>query len=108
MEATRRWAPDGIYANVLNPGAIATNLQQHTGGLKTPPERRKTSSQGAATTLLLATSPLLAGIGGRYFEDSNEAEVVVYRPVDYRGVAAYALDAANAERLLDVALPLIA
>ncbi|TGE22751.1 SDR family NAD(P)-dependent oxidoreductase [Hymenobacter metallicola] len=108
VEATRRWATDGIYANALNPGAIATNLQQHTGGLKTPPERRKTPSQGAATTLLLATSPQLAGIGGRYFEDGNEAEVVFHRPADYRGVAAYALDAANAERLWDAALNLIA
>ncbi|MBO2012106.1 SDR family NAD(P)-dependent oxidoreductase [Hymenobacter negativus] len=108
VEATRRWARDGIYANALNPGAIATNLQKHTGGLKTPPERRKTSAQGAATTILLATSPLLAGIGGRYFEDCNEAEIVLRRPADYQGVAAYALDAANAERLWDVALNLIA
>lgn len=108
VEATRRWAKDGIYANALNPGAIATNLQKHTGGLKTPPERRKTTAQGAATTILLATSPLLAGIGGRYFEDCNEAETVFQRPADYRGVAAYALDAANAKRLWDVALNLTA
>jgi NAD(P)-dependent dehydrogenase (short-subunit alcohol dehydrogenase family) len=107
VEATRRWAGDGIFANALNPGAIATNLQKHTGGLKTPPERRKTTAQGAATTILLALSPLLEGIGGRYFEDCNEAEVVLRRPADYRGVAAYALDAANAERLWDVALKLI-
>jgi len=63
-EATRRWAGEGIYANALNPGSIATNLQKHTGGLKTPPEKRKTPQQGAATSVLLATSPLLAGIGG--------------------------------------------
>jgi NAD(P)-dependent dehydrogenase (short-subunit alcohol dehydrogenase family) len=107
VEATRRWAQDGIYANALNPGAIATNLQKHTGGLKTPPERRKTPSQGAATSILLATSPLLEGIGGRYFEDCNEAEVVFRRPADYRGVAAYALDAVNAERLWEVALQLV-
>jgi NAD(P)-dependent dehydrogenase (short-subunit alcohol dehydrogenase family) len=107
VEATRRWAKDGIYANSLNPGAIATNLQKHTGGLKTPPERRKTTAQGAATTILLALSPLLEGIGGRYFEDCNEAEVVLQRPADYQGVAAYALNAANAEQLWDVALKLI-
>ncbi|MBC8082461.1 MAG: SDR family NAD(P)-dependent oxidoreductase [Hymenobacter sp.] len=108
VEATRRWAKDGIHANALNPGAIATNLQKHTGGLKTPPERRKTPAQGAATTILLAASPLLAGVGGRYFEDCNEAEVVFRRPADYRGVAAYALDPANAERLWNVALELTA
>lgn len=108
VEATRRWAKDGIYANSLNPGAIATNLQKHTGGLKTPVERRKTPAQGAATTILLAASPLLAGVGGRYFEDCNEAETVLRRPADYRGVAAYALDPANAERLWNVALELTA
>jgi NAD(P)-dependent dehydrogenase (short-subunit alcohol dehydrogenase family) len=40
VEASRRWA-DGITANALMPGSFATNLQRHTGGLKTPPERRK-------------------------------------------------------------------
>ena len=107
VEATRRWAGDGIVANALNPGAIATNLQQHTGGLKTPPERRKSTAQGAATSVLLAAAPLIEGIGGRYFEDCNEAPSVARRPADYRGVAAYAIDAANAERLWNMALPLL-
>jgi NAD(P)-dependent dehydrogenase (short-subunit alcohol dehydrogenase family) len=108
VEATRRWADEGIYANAVNPGAIATNLQKHTGGLKTPPERRKTVAQGAATSVLLAASPLLERIGGRYFEDCNEAPIVTRRPSDYRGVAHYAVDPANAQRLWDVALRLIA
>ena len=109
VEATRRWARDGILANALNPGAIATNLQKHTGGLKTPIERRKTPAQGAATSVLLAGSPLLNGIGGRYFEDCNEAPVVRKRPVDFSGgVASYALDPANAERLWSIALKIIA
>jgi NAD(P)-dependent dehydrogenase (short-subunit alcohol dehydrogenase family) len=99
VEATRRWAADGIVANAINPGAVATNLQKHTGGLKTPPERRKNTAQGAATSVLLAASPLLGGVGGRYFEDCNEAPVVRARPADYRGVAAYALDPILAERL---------
>jgi NAD(P)-dependent dehydrogenase (short-subunit alcohol dehydrogenase family) len=108
VEATRRWARDGIIANALNPGAIATNLQKHTGGLKTPVERRKTTAQGAATSVLLAASPLLNGIGGRYFEDCNEASVVQRRPTDFGGgVAPYALDPVNAERLWAIALELI-
>lgn len=107
LEATRRWSGEGIYANALNPGAIATNLQKHTGGLKTPPERRKNTAQGAATSVLLAASPLLEGIGGRYFEDCNEAQTVSRRPADYRGVAPYAVDPVNAERLWEVALGLI-
>lgn len=109
VEATRRWAHEGIFANAVNPGAIATNLQKHTGGLKTPAERRKTPQQGAATSVLLATSPLLDGVGGRYFEDCNEAETVSQRPADFNhGVAPYALDGANAERLWNVSLGLIA
>ncbi len=97
---TRKWADDGILSNALNPGAIATGLQRHTGGLKTPVERRKTPQQGAATTVLLAVSPLLEGVGGRYFEDCNEAQQVSRRPTDFAGgYAAYALDAENADRL---------
>jgi NAD(P)-dependent dehydrogenase (short-subunit alcohol dehydrogenase family) len=48
VEATRRWAADGIYANAVNPGAIATGLQKHTGGLKTAggaPQIRRTGSR---------------------------------------------------------------
>ena len=107
VEADRRWRHEGIRANAVHPGAIATNLQKHTGGLRTPPERRKNAAQGAATSVLVAASPLLEGIGGRYFEDGNEAMVVPARTADYTGVAAYALDAANARRLWDVASDLV-
>ena len=107
VEATRRWAADGITANALMPGAIATNLQRHSGGSRTPPNERKTTEQGASTSVLLATSPLLEGIGGRYFFNNQEA-VVVDRPTnDITGVAPYALDPANAERLWDVSLELL-
>jgi NAD(P)-dependent dehydrogenase (short-subunit alcohol dehydrogenase family) len=107
VEATSRWSSEGIYANALNPGAIATGLQKHTGGLKTPKDRQKTVPQGAATSVLLAASPLLDKVGGRYFEDCNEAATVTRRPTDYSGVAWYALDPANAERLWDTALDLL-
>lgn len=107
VEATRRWSDQGIFANSLNPGAIATNLQKHTGGLKTPPERRKTLAQGAATSVLLAAHPAVEGIGGRYFEDCNEAATVTRRPADYSGVAHYAMNPSNAQRLWDVATKLV-
>jgi NAD(P)-dependent dehydrogenase (short-subunit alcohol dehydrogenase family) len=106
VEITEKWGQDGITANALNPGAIATNLQKYSGGLKTPPERRKNTQQGAATTLLVATSPLLEGIGGHYFENCNEAATVTKRPDNYEGVAPYALDKANAARLWETALAL--
>ena len=105
---THHWAGDGIRSNALHPGAIATGLQKHTGGLKTPVEKRKTLGQGASTSVLLAASPLLEGIGGLYFEDCNEARQVTKRPTDFTGgYAAYAVDPDNAERLWALSLKLI-
>jgi NAD(P)-dependent dehydrogenase (short-subunit alcohol dehydrogenase family) len=108
VAVTARWADDGITSNAVMPGAIATKLQRHTGGLRTPPERQKSPQQGAATSLFAATSPLLKGVGGRYLEDVQEAELVARRGPDYTGVAPYALDGANAERLWDTARRLLA
>ncbi|MCS5718781.1 SDR family NAD(P)-dependent oxidoreductase [Herbiconiux sp. CPCC 205763] len=106
--AAKRWAHDGITVNAVMPGAIATGLQKHTGGLKTPPEGRKTVEQGAATSIFVATSPLLEGVSGRYFEDNNEAATVHDGNGWMSGVAAYALDEGNADRLWELAVPLIA
>lgn len=104
VEADRRWSADGIRANACNPGAIATGLQKHTGGLQTPAERRKTVPQGAATSVLLAASPLLAGTGGRYFEDVNEAEIRHESPGMFgTGVADYVVDARYSELLWELA-----
>ncbi|RGD58500.1 SDR family NAD(P)-dependent oxidoreductase [Kitasatospora xanthocidica] len=105
VEASRRWAGDGITANALMPGAILTNLQRHTDGRGSgtiPPELMKTVAQGAATSVLLAVSPLLDGVGGRYFADCDEAEVLDRRGVPLQGVARYALDGENARRLWDL------
>jgi NAD(P)-dependent dehydrogenase (short-subunit alcohol dehydrogenase family) len=104
---TRHWQAEGITANALMPGAIPTNLQRYVGGIKAPPERRKTPEQGAATSALLATSPQLAGIGGRYFVDCNEALIVAGRTNDMSGVAPYALDPENADRLWEESLRMI-
>lgn len=102
--ATRRWADDGIFVNAVNPGAIATELQRHVGGqLSTPVDRQKTVQQGASTTVFAAVSPLLEGIGGRYFNDNTEATPVQERPADpdelVATVAGYALDPDGADRL---------
>jgi NAD(P)-dependent dehydrogenase (short-subunit alcohol dehydrogenase family) len=116
VEATRRWAADGITANALMPGAIRTNLQRYVENDPATQERWaaaeregffwKTTEQGAATSVLLATSPLLGGIGGRYFEDCNEAAVDDsdrQRP----GVRSYALDPEAAKRLWEVSLSML-
>lgn len=108
VAANKRWAKDGISVNTLNPGAIATNLQRHVGGqLKTPKELQKNPEQGAATSILLATSPILESNGGHYFENCNEAALVLKRPADYQGVAPYALDINNADRLWQVSMDLL-
>ena len=117
VEATRRWADDGITSNALMPGGILTALQRHLDPdygkqaeerFRRAGTRLKTVEQGAATSVLLATSPLLDGVGGRYFEDCNEATVVHHRSeTTIAGVAPYALDPANAERLWELSLKLI-
>ncbi|MEV6798188.1 SDR family NAD(P)-dependent oxidoreductase [Micromonospora rifamycinica] len=109
VEATRRWADDGILSNALMPGAIHTNLQRHVSAEELERMRAasgggaanwKTVEQGAATSVLVATSPLLDGIGGRYFEDCQQA--APHQPDTRTGVADYALDPAAAERLWTV------
>ncbi|WP_223162346.1 SDR family NAD(P)-dependent oxidoreductase [Salinicola halimionae] len=103
-----RWAGDGIVANALNPGAIATNLQRYTGGLQTPKALQKSPSQGAATSVLLAASPCVEGVTGRYFDDCQIAPMrEARRPGIPDGVASYALNSDNAERLWQMALQLM-
>ena len=73
---------------------------------------RKTPQQAAATAVLPAISPLLEAIGGRYFTDCNEARPVARRPGSpaeiSKSVAAYALEPANADRLWETSLRLLA
>jgi NAD(P)-dependent dehydrogenase (short-subunit alcohol dehydrogenase family) len=103
VEATRRWADDGITSNAVMPGATRTNLQRYAAASAAD---WKTPQQGAATSVLVATSPLLDGIGGRYFEDCNEAGP--HQPGTRRGVAAHALDPGAAERLWEVSVQALA
>ncbi|MFE2067432.1 SDR family NAD(P)-dependent oxidoreductase [Streptomyces sp. NPDC059467] len=122
--ATDRWAADGITANAVHPGVImSTNLSRHMdpdqaaqlraleaagepGSIQGAPFRFKTIAQGAATSVLVATSPRLEGIGGRYFEDNNEAERLTPEAVGSApgGVAPYALDPDAADRLWELSL----
>lgn len=109
IEGNRRWERDAITVNAVMPGGIATRVQRHVDPEALARARReagasaalKTIEQGAATSILAAVSPLLDGVGGRYLEDCNEAQIVRSRADSggRHGVAAYALDSANAERL---------
>ena len=119
VEATRRWAGDGIVANAVNPGGVSTGLQRDF----TPRMREyldqqeaagvfsyKSVQQGAATTLVAATAPELARSGGHYLDDGNESETV---PDDVgllgnsHAVKRWALDPVAARRLWQVSLDLI-
>jgi NAD(P)-dependent dehydrogenase (short-subunit alcohol dehydrogenase family) len=111
VEATRLWADDGIFVNALHPGAIRTNLQRHVTQEQLDQMRAqtgggavawKTPEQGAATSVVVATSPLLEGVGGRYFVDCQEAGPHV--PGTRNGVAAYALDPQAAQQLWQVSV----
>ncbi|MEU7763985.1 SDR family NAD(P)-dependent oxidoreductase [Nocardia sp. NPDC049190] len=112
VEASKRWAEDGIAVNALNPGRIwETDLGRH---IDAPPPTfdpsgktgvsEKNIAQGAATSVLLAASPLVEGVTGTYFEDCQEAEPFI--PGIRRGVADYALDPDNARRLWDLSIEL--
>ena len=119
VEATRRWAAEGIVANAVNPGGAATGLQRNF----TPQQKEsldaaeaagvftyKTIQQGAATSIVAATAPQFARTGGHYLDDAREAYTV---PNDAElaqhphGVKQWALDPAAAERLWDLSTPLI-
>jgi NAD(P)-dependent dehydrogenase (short-subunit alcohol dehydrogenase family) len=111
VEANRRWRDDGITANAVHPGAIATtNLSRYLDPAyleqlrASGTYRFKTAEQGAATSVLVATSRQLEGIGARYFEDCNESPIVESDSLQKAeaGVAAYAVDPANAERLWEL------
>jgi NAD(P)-dependent dehydrogenase (short-subunit alcohol dehydrogenase family) len=113
VEAFRRWADDGITANAVHPGAVeTTNLSRYIEPAElerikaSGAYRYKTPEQGAATSVLVATSPQLEGIGGRYFQDCNEAAVVDASTAESTGsgVADYAVDPINAERLWELSL----
>jgi NAD(P)-dependent dehydrogenase (short-subunit alcohol dehydrogenase family) len=119
VEATRRWAADGIVANTVNPGGVATGLQRdftqkqkdylaaaEASGAFT----YKTTQQGAATTLVAAVAPEFAHTGGHYLDDGVEAYPV---PDDAslfdhsHGVKHWALDPEAAARLWTVSLDLL-
>ncbi|HWD94862.1 MAG TPA: SDR family NAD(P)-dependent oxidoreductase [Acidimicrobiales bacterium] len=107
VEITRRWNEEGIVANAVHPGAIATNLQRYVGAMRTPIELRKSPAQGASTSVLVAASPLLEGVGGRYFEDCHEGDVTDEPELYGGGVNPWALDVESANQLWELSLSML-
>ncbi|WP_281689313.1 SDR family NAD(P)-dependent oxidoreductase [Pseudonocardia thermophila] len=107
VEATRRWAGDGITANAVMPGGVRTAHRRDPHGTADydGAVRWKTAAQGAATPVLVATAPELTGIGGRYFEDCAIAEENV--PGSRTGYARHAVDPETAQRLWDASADLV-
>ncbi|MFC6080480.1 SDR family NAD(P)-dependent oxidoreductase [Sphaerisporangium aureirubrum] len=112
--AAARWAADGITVNAVMPGVVRTNIVRNFTDeafdqlmVGTGRPGGKTVEQGAATTVLVATSPLLDGVTGRYFEDCAEAGP--YSGTGpRRGYAAYAVDPEIADRLWRVSEEMLA
>lgn len=112
VEASKRWADDGITVNALMPGAIETNLQRHIDQKDkerlqasmpgASQVRWKTPEQGAATSALVAASPLVGGVSGQYFEDCQPA--ARHQEGSHLGVADHALNPEAAERLWQLSL----
>lgn len=100
---TRHMEPEQLAA--LRDAAAAGEFGMFQGA----PFRFKSVAQGAATSVLVATSPQLEGIGGRYFEDNNEGERLSAEAVGKSpgGVAPYAVDPDAAERLWELSLAAI-
>ncbi|MCP2168908.1 SDR family NAD(P)-dependent oxidoreductase [Goodfellowiella coeruleoviolacea] len=119
VEATRRWAAEGIVANAVNPGGVATGLQRDfTQDMRDHLDRLeaagvfayKSVQQGAATTLVAATAPEFARSGGHYLDDGNEARTVpdhVELLGNSHAVKQWALDPDAARKLWRVSLDLI-
>ncbi|MEO5852296.1 MAG: SDR family NAD(P)-dependent oxidoreductase [Nocardioides sp.] len=111
LEATRRWATDGVVAKAVMPGGIWTNLQRHwdpsvLASMKaTYPG--KSPEQGAATSLVVATSPEITADGPVYYEDCGPAAVVPSVVDGLHGVVPHALDPDTARRLWEFSTELV-
>jgi NAD(P)-dependent dehydrogenase (short-subunit alcohol dehydrogenase family) len=77
LELAERLRGSTTTSNVLRPGVIPTNLGRHMPFWKpllletVGKVFTKTIPQGAATTCYVAASPVIAGVSGQFFEDSN-------------------------------------
>ncbi len=81
LELASRLKGSGVTSNAIHPGLVQTNIARTApafirgafemfGGVIA-----KSPAEGAATQVYVATSPLLDGVSGAYFEDCNPVTV---------------------------------
>lgn len=76
-ELARRLKDTNVTANCLHPGGVASNFADNTGGLlKLAAWFFKNTfaispARGAETSIYLATSPEIAGVSGKYFDNKK-------------------------------------
>lgn len=91
--------PAKTASNAIHPGFVQTNIGRDAEGIigflynSVAPMIQKTLAEGAATQVYVATSPIVAGVSGAYFEDCN--------PVRIEGPN-HVFDQALADQLWDV------
>ncbi len=77
-ELARRLQGTAVTANTLHPGVVDTGFGHNNGGLMSmgmsvfQKIAAKKPEQGAATSIYLASSPEVAGITGKYFDNCKE------------------------------------
>lgn len=73
--------PDETTSNVIHPGFVKTNIGRNASGIigflynNAATVVQKDLAEGAATQVYVATSPLLEGVSGAYFEDCNPVKI---------------------------------
>jgi NAD(P)-dependent dehydrogenase (short-subunit alcohol dehydrogenase family) len=96
--------PNETTSNVVHPGFVKTNIGRNATGIigflynNAATIVQKDLAEGAATQVYVATSPLLEGVSGAYFEDCN--------PVKVNGPN-HVFDVALAERLWNETLDMV-
>ncbi len=101
LQLSKNLAETSTVSNVIHPGLVQTNIARSApafirgafdlfGGLVA-----KSPAQGAATQCYVATSPLLEGVNGAYFEDCNPVVI---------NVPNHVFDELMAEKLWQVSL----
>ncbi len=100
VAAAQRWADYGIAVNAVHPGVIGDSSL----GQSSQHYAYKSCEQGAATSVFVATSPLVSGVVGRYFENCQEVDPddPTAAGTDAAGVATDALDPEAADRLWSI------